>query len=69
MNPDWKKWFNAMQPKADYFLQVTIICKDSGKADALSKPVFIMPFDEGLKYINSFPDVAAMWVMKNGEKR
>lgn len=54
---------------ADYFLQVTIICKDSGKADALCKPVFIMPFDEGLKYINSIPDVAAMWVMKNGEKR
>lgn len=57
---------NTLFP-ADYFHSVTIICKDSGVADALSTSVFIMPFDEGLKYINSLPDTEAMWVMKNGE--
>lgn len=46
-----------------YFKQVTILCKDSGIADALSTAVFNMPFDKGLKYINSLPDTEAMWVL------
>ncbi|MDF2883596.1 MAG: rane-associated lipoprotein involved in thiamine biosynthesis [Clostridiaceae bacterium] len=57
---------NTLYP-ANYFHAVTIICKDSGLADALSTAVFNMPFDEGLKYINSLPDTDAMWVMENGE--
>lgn len=57
---------NTLFP-ANYFHSVTIICKDSGMADALSTAVFNMPFDEGLKYINSMPDTEAMWVMENGE--
>jgi len=50
-----------------YFSEVTIICKDSGKADALSTAVFNMPFEKGLKFINDLPDTEALWVMKNGE--
>lgn len=57
---------NTLFP-ANYFHSVTIICKDSGMADALSTSVFNMPFDEGLKYINNLPDTEAMWVMENGE--
>lgn len=52
---------------ADYFHAVTIICKDSGRADALSTAVFNMPFEEGEKFINNLPDTEALWVMKNGE--
>lgn len=49
-----------------YFKQVTILCKDSGKADALSTAVFNMPFDQGLKYIESLPGTDAMWVFMDG---
>ncbi len=48
-----------------YFAQVTIVCKDSGIADALSTAIFNMPLNEGLHYIESLPDVEALWVMKD----
>ena len=51
---------------ADYYASVTILCPDSGLADALSK-VFIMPFDQGLALIESLPDTEAVWVFPNGE--
>lgn len=54
---------------AVYYHSVSILTKDSGLADALSTTLFIMPYDEGKKYIESLPGVEAMWVMKNGEIR
>lgn len=54
---------------AEYYRSVTILTKDSGLADARTKPLFIMPIEEGQKYIESLPDTEAMWVMKNGEIR
>lgn len=51
----------------EYYHSVTILCKDSGLADALSTSVYVMPFDEGKKYVESLPGVEVMWVMKNGE--
>ena len=57
---------NTLFP-SEYFTAVTIVCKDSGVADALSTGVFNMPFEKGLKYINSLPDTEALWVMKNGD--
>lgn len=68
-----KRYHHIIDPDtlfpAEYFSAVTIICKDSGIADALLKAVFNMPFDKGLKFIDSLPDTEALWVMKNGEKR
>ena len=52
---------------ASHFTDVTILCRDSGIADALSTAVFIMPLEMGLKYVESLNGVAAMWVMGNGE--
>jgi thiamine biosynthesis lipoprotein len=54
---------------SEYFRSVSIICRDSGIADALSTSVFIMPFEKGLKLIDSSPETEAMWVMKDGEIR
>jgi thiamine biosynthesis lipoprotein len=54
---------------SEYFKSVSIICRDSGIADALSTSVFIMPFEKGLSLIDSLPETAAMWVMKDGEIR
>ena len=52
---------------SDYFTAVTIICRDSGMADALSTSIFNMPFEKGLAIIEGIPDTDAMWVMKVGE--
>ena len=51
---------------SEYFTVVTIICKDSGIADALSTAVFNMPFEQGLEFIESLPDTEALWVLKDG---
>lgn len=66
-----KRYHHIIDPDtlfpSTYFKSVTIVCKDSGLADALSTAVFNMPFKKGLKYIESLKDVEAFWVMKNGE--
>ncbi len=54
---------------SEYFMSVSIVCKDSGVADALSTAVFNMPLEQGLEFINSLPDTEALWVLKNGELR
>ena len=68
-----KQYHHIIDPEtlfpADYYMSVSIVCKDSGAADALSTAIFNMPFEQGLKFINSMPDTEAMWVLKNGELR
>lgn len=44
------------------FTAVSIICEDSGRADALSTAIFCLPFEEGLELINSMPNTEAMWI-------
>jgi len=51
---------------SQYFTAVTIICPDSGKADAFSTAIFNMPLDKGLAFINSLSDTEALWVLKDG---
>lgn len=48
-----------------YFVSVSIICDDSGMADALSTAVFCMTFEEGLEFVNSMPDTEAMWIFSD----
>ena len=52
---------------SEYLEAVTIVCKDSGVADALSTALFNMPYEEGLKLINELPDTEALWILHNGE--
>lgn len=52
---------------ASRFADVTIICRDSGLADALSTAVFIMPLEIGKKFVEGLNGVEAMWVMGTGE--
>lgn len=49
-----------------YFSAVSIICDDSGLADALSTALFNMPYEEGLALINSMNNAEAIWVLKDG---
>lgn len=52
-----------------YFTAVTIICKDSGAADALSTAVFNMPFEQGLDFVEGLADTEALWVLKDGQMK
>lgn len=68
---DGKEYHHIIDPQtlmpADYFTAVSIICEDSGMADALSTTIFNMPLEEGKKLIESFDNTEALWVMKDGE--
>jgi thiamine biosynthesis lipoprotein len=46
---------------ASYVRSVTVITKDSGYADILAKILFLMPIEDGKKYINSIKGVEAIW--------
>lgn len=68
---DGKEYNHIINPDtlfpAEYFRAVTILTKDSGLADVLSTALYVMPLEEGKKYIESLEGAEAMWVMKNGE--
>jgi len=70
---DNKQYHHIIDPKtlmpSEYFTSVSIVCKDSGMADALSTSVFNMSYEQGLKLIESLPDTEALWVFKNGEMK
>lgn len=52
---------------SNYFASVTIVTKNSGRADALSTALFNMSYDEGLKLVSSICDTSVVWVKHNGE--
>jgi thiamine biosynthesis lipoprotein len=52
---------------SEYFRSVTIICDDSGLADALSTALFVMPLEEGLALAEKC-GVEAMWLHTDGTR-
>lgn len=66
-----KEYHHIIDPQtlmpADYFTAVTIVCEDSGLADALSTAVYNMPYEDGKVFIDSLPDAQAIWVFHNGD--
>lgn len=50
---------------SQYWRSVTIVCKDSGAADALSTALFLLPQAEGQKILDQF-QAKAMWVDARG---
>ena len=67
---DNKKYHHIIDPDtlfpADYWKAVTIVCQDSGLADALSTALFILPQEEGQKLLDHY-DAQAMWIAPDGE--
>ena len=64
-----KRYHHLISPDtlmpADYMRSVTIITRDSGYADLLSTAVFLMPFEEGLAFVQSLEGVDAVWVLND----
>ena len=48
-----------------YWRSVTIVCADSGAADALSTALFLLPLEEGRELLRQF-DAEALWVDADG---
>ena len=59
INPD------TLMP-SDAYASVSILCRDSGMADALSTAVFNMDQESGMALIESLDDVEAFWVYRDG---
>ncbi len=55
---------DTLQPAGD-FRSVTVICTDSGLADALSTALFLLPYEEG-KALAEKNGVQVMWVTAEG---
>lgn len=51
------------------FRSVSVLCTDSGRADALSTALFSMSYEEGKALIEGLSDAEAMWVLPDGEQR
>lgn len=70
---DGKQYHHIIDPEtlmpSDYFTAVTILCKNSGMADALSTAVFNMPYEEGKEFVENLSDTEALWVFKDGSKK
>ena len=68
-----KQYHHIIDPKtlmpATYFTAVTIVCKDSGIADALSTTLFNMSYEQGLTLIEGLSNTEALWIMKNGDMK
>ena len=64
-----KEYHHIINPEtlypADYFTAITIVCEDSGEADALSTAVYNMPLQDGLRLIEILPNTEAFWLFPN----
>lgn len=67
---DKKRYCHIIDPDtgmpAEHFPSVSVITDDSGIADALSTALFNMEYEEGLSFVESLPDVEALWIMEDG---
>lgn len=59
----------ATNMPAERYRSVSIVCGDSGLADALSTALFCMPYEEGLALIDTLDGAEALWVFLDGSKK
>ena len=66
---DGKMYHHIIDPDtlypSEYWRSVTVVCADSGAADALSTALFTLSYEDGLKLLEQF-GAMAMWVGYDG---
>jgi thiamine biosynthesis lipoprotein len=66
-----KNYHHIINPKtlmpSENFSMVSVVCENSGYADALSTALFSMDLEEGKALVNSLPNTQAMWVELSGK--
>lgn len=69
---DGKEYHHIIDPltlyPSDKFVAVSVICKDSGYADALSTALYVLPYEKGLELLEKIPDTHAFWIMPDGSE-
>ena len=67
---DGKRYHHIIDPQtlmpSTYYDSITVICADSGLADALTTGLFCMPIDEGKALVASLDGVEVLWVLLDG---
>ena len=53
----------------NFMRSVTVACEDSALADLYSTMLFLMPFEEGIAFVEAQPGVEAYWVLMDGSIR
>ncbi|MBQ9859356.1 MAG: FAD:protein FMN transferase [Clostridia bacterium] len=70
---DGRRYAHIIDPDtlypATYVRAVTVLCPHSGLADALSTALFVMPVEEGMAFLQTVPEAAAVWVLADGSLR
>lgn len=54
---------------SEFFVSLTVLCRDSAEADALSTALFTVSYEEGLRMLENFPDAEVLWLFPDGEIR
>lgn len=66
---DGKAYHHIIDPEtlmpASYWRSVTVVCEDSGLADALSTALFLLPLEEGMELVSRV-GAAALWIDASG---
>lgn len=66
---DGKMYHHLIDPDtlmpAEYFRSVSIVANDSGIADFMSTTIFLTPYEEGRRLLETL-GIDAIWVMKDG---
>lgn len=53
---------------AEYFVSVSVVCKNSADGDGLSTALFCMSLEEGMALVESLEGVEAHWVLPDGTR-
>ena len=67
------KYHHIIHPKTlypeNYCLSVSVLCPDSGVADALSTALFSMSVEDGMELLKKRDDAEAIWLFPDGSTK